>query len=188
MNVVDIKVQKALVLDEVAKTTSYAGAKAVEDAESKGQAYERIFTSDADRVMLERFWLEACSSATDSLRPWLVNVSDQPATKQDTLENDYTAVLWLPDNWRASLTDSIQGSLFSYFANVIVGKWMMLASKEDAEAYLQTAAGMLQDVELKLYQRKRPTRPVYRNDDDVEGDVNEDVTTEPGADAPGTEE
>ena len=161
MNVIQFVINKALVLDEVAKTTSYAGAKAIEDNETKGQAYERIFATDADREMMERFWLESCSAASDSLRPWIIKEKPQMATRANTLANNYEATLAMPDNWNPRLLDSLRVSMFAYFANSILSKWMQLTNKEDAEMYGATAVAMMKDVELKLYDRVRPIRPVY---------------------------
>lgn len=154
---IQLTINKALVLDEVAKTTSYVGAKAADD----GTAYEHTFATDEDRVMLERFWIESCSAATDSLKPLLKTISSQEPTRGYSLDKDYSVTLEMPSNWDQKLQDSVTGSLFSFFANNIASKWFLITSKEDAEAYAQTAAGSLQDVELKLFYRKRPERPTY---------------------------
>ena len=54
MNEKTLTTDKNDVYEEVAKTTSYAGAK-TDDA----TAYDKIFTTDADKEMLERFWQES---------------------------------------------------------------------------------------------------------------------------------
>lgn len=51
-----LTIKKAVVYDEVAKLTGYVGAKTIEDS---GKAYDRVFTTDDDRLMLERFWRES---------------------------------------------------------------------------------------------------------------------------------
>lgn len=158
---VNIKIQKSLVYDEVAETTSYIGAKGGEGA------YEQVFTTDEDQLLLERYWVEACSAATDSLRPWLSSVSTQEPAHQRDLSNDYIVELEMPSNWDANLKDSIKGSLFSYFVNVITGKWLTIADADKAEGYVTMATGMMQDVELKLYHRKRPSRPIYNANDNA---------------------
>lgn len=144
-------------MDEVAKTTSYIGAKAADD----GSLYEHVFTTDEDRAMLERFWIESCSSATSTLKPWLKNVNNQPVTKGDTLDNNYVVTLKMPDNWNNKLASSVEGSLFSFFANNITAKWFIITKKDDAESHAQTAVGMLQDAALQLMHRVRPARPTY---------------------------
>ena len=68
MKTIELTVNKANVYDEVAKTTSYTGQKMQGDA----TAYDRIFTTDDDRMMLERFWVEACNGATEQFKPFLL--------------------------------------------------------------------------------------------------------------------
>lgn len=154
---IQLIINKALVMDEVAKTSSYVGAKAADD----GTIYEHTFTTDEDRVMLERFWLESCATATNMLKPILKTVKAQPMSKGDSLDNNYQATLAMPSNWDQKLQDSVTGALFSFFANNIVAKWFIIASKDDAESYATTAAASLADAEAKLFYRKRPTRPTY---------------------------
>ena len=91
MTEIELTVQKASVYDEVAKTTSYTGAKMTGDDD----AYERIFTTDDDRMMLERFWVEACSAVTEQFKPFLLRVSDQPESHGVDLERNYNVVLEL---------------------------------------------------------------------------------------------
>lgn len=160
VTMVTITINKALVLDEVAKTTSYIGAKASDD----GTLYEHIFTTDEDRVMLERFWLEACSVLTDALRPWLLSVDAQTPSTEYSLSNNYVAVLGMPGNWDTALEGSVNESLFAYMANSIVAKWFLFTAKEEAETYATVASGMLSDATGKLYSRKRPSRPEYADE------------------------
>ena len=86
MNNITLTVNKAYVYDEVAKTTAYTGAKMKDDAD----AYDRIFTTDEDRMMLERFWVEACNGATEEFKQFIVNVSDQPESHGVELDKNYT--------------------------------------------------------------------------------------------------
>lgn len=74
MKEIELSVNKANVYTEVAKTTAYTGSKMQDDKE----AYSRIFATDEDREMLERFWVEACNGATELLKQFIVTVSDQP--------------------------------------------------------------------------------------------------------------
>ena len=55
MKIIVFQIQKDTVYNEVAKTTSYTGAK----MEGDEGAYDRIFTTDEDKIMLERFWNES---------------------------------------------------------------------------------------------------------------------------------
>lgn len=154
MNTISLSINKVRVYDEVAKTTSYVGAKMTEDE----GAYSRIFTTDDDRMMLERFWVEACSAATETFKPFIVTVSDQPESHGVELERDYDITLELSSAFDVRLKDSIETSLFSFFVASIVSKWCKFTNKADAEGYGNDADNAILDIESKIYYRKKPTR------------------------------
>lgn len=151
---VNLQVNKSYVYDEVAKTTSYTGAKMQGDE----GAYLRIFTTDDDRQMLERFWVEACSSATELLKPYIVSVSSHPVSLGTNLSNHYEVTLQLSSAYDASLSDSINSSLFSFFVSYITGKWYKFANKAEANDYIAEADSALENIKKKIYYRKKPTR------------------------------
>jgi len=144
---ITLTINKAEVYDEVAKTTSYTGAK----MDSDGSAYERIFTTAEDQLMLERFWTEACDVVTEQLKAFLKDVSE-PSTTSFDLE------LELSSSFDETLTGSINTSLFSFFVNAVVSKWYKFTNKGEAESYAAEATVMMGDVMRKIYYRKKPKR------------------------------
>lgn len=62
---ITIAVNKESVYEEVAQTTSYTGAKMDDE-----HAYDRIFTTDEDKSMLERFWNESKNTVCNSLKKY----------------------------------------------------------------------------------------------------------------------
>lgn len=151
---VQLTIDKEKVYEEVAKTTSYTGAKMVDDE----NAYTRIFTTDEDRLMLERFWREACAGATDLFKPFIKSVSDQSIIESVDMTSDYEVVLEISSMYDDNLTDSVQSSLFSYFVDYILARWYKITNKEEAESYGLEAAGMLDDIKSKIYYRMKPHR------------------------------
>lgn len=143
-----LNIEKERVYEEVAKTTSYTGAKMTGDEE----AYDRIFTTEEDGEMLDRFWKEACSAAVEQLKPFLVK-------DESGREGDCVLYLSLSASYSEALTRGVRASMLSYFVLYIVGKWYMFVNKDEAAGYLTDAAGMLADVMRKIYYRKRPERP-----------------------------
>lgn len=154
MKSVELTVTKINVYDEVSKTSSYTGAKMTEDE----KAYDRIFATDDDRLMLERFWVESCNAATQLFKPFITSVNEQPESHGVVLDRNYVITLSMPENFDISLTDSMQTSLYSFFVNNIVGKWYKFTDKKESESYTAEAEDMLKDVKIKLYYRKKPTR------------------------------
>ena len=143
-------INKSLVLEEVAMQTAYIGAKTIL---SDGRtAYEQIFTTSDDYAMLERFWNEALSFTTGSLKKYM---SAEPTFTSPTL----TITLGLPTRYDTTQNETVQKSLFSYFANYITSKWMAIANKTDAEYYEKYANENMKDVLQKIFTIKKPTRP-----------------------------
>ena len=60
---ITLTVNKEKVYEEVAQTTSYTGAKMDDE-----HAYDRIFTTDEDKSMLERFWNECRNTVCNSMK------------------------------------------------------------------------------------------------------------------------
>ena len=152
-----LNIKKAYVYDEVAKLTGYVGAKTIEDT---GKAYDRVFTTDDDRLMLERFWREAVGAITDEIKRFITNVSTQANAQTVDISEVWTANLEMPGNFDNNLIDSINDSLFSYAVNSIVSKWFAITNKEEADMYSGMAVNCGNEAKSKLYYRKKPKRVV----------------------------
>lgn len=152
-----LNIKKANVYDEVAKLTGYVGAKTIEDT---GKAHDRVFTTDDDRLMLERFWREAVGAITDEIKRFITNVSTQANAQTVDISEVWTANLEMPSNFDDNLIDSINDSLFSYAVNSIVSKWFAITNKEEANMYSGMAVNCGNEAKSKLYYRKKPKRVV----------------------------
>lgn len=151
---ITLLVTKINVYDEVSKTSSYTGAK----MDDNGSAYMRIFTIDEDRVVLERFWNEACNKVVDLIKPFILSISKLVESHTIDIANNFTAKLGMPSSFDETLVESINTALFSFFTNYIVGKWYEFTNKGEAKEYLLSADAILEDVKSKIYYRKKPTR------------------------------
>lgn len=160
MKNITLSVSKERVYDEVAKSTSYIGAKMASD----DTAYSRIFTKDSDRLLLERFWAETCSAVTDQLKRFIVSVNSHVVSNVIDMENDYEAELKVSDLFDETLGDSINTSLFNCFVASISSKWFKYTNREEVESYSLESAGYLDEVVTQLYHRVRPIRPTINND------------------------
>ena len=160
MTDVTLTVIKADVYDEVAKTTSYLGVKhQASGDEGSIDHYEQVFTTDADQLMLERFFGEAESVVNDKLKTWIDETTSHAHSTGVAANDKYEVKLKMPTNYDTELDDSVEASLFSYFSNYIVAKWCEISSPADSEKHGATAAVMLDDVIRKLRHRVRPCRP-----------------------------
>lgn len=158
MKTVVLGVRKSEVYDEVALTTSYVGKKML-SGEDKG-AYERIFTTDGDRLQLERFWHECCAELSSVLKPFLVELGSQPESDGVDLGRNYEVVLELPMGYDERLNSSLEGCSYSYFVEGICGRWFRLSNKGESDSYLGSARSTLDKLRGMLYHRQRPRRVV----------------------------
>lgn len=143
-----LSVNKENVYNEVAKTTSYTGAKMDDEA-----AYDRIFTTEEDKTMLERFWDESKNTICNSMKNFFVNEKESNDT--------YTLTLNLSASFDESLLESMERSLFSFFVMNITAKWYTLANKQEATDYAAGAATNVEDIMRKAFFKKKPKRPTY---------------------------
>lgn len=150
MVTVVLQIDKAAVYEEVAQTTSYTGAKMI-DEDSK--AYDRIFTTDSDRSQLERFWTESRITTCETLKKYL-----ESERADDT---GFTITLTLSNSFDPSLRESMEKELFSFFVMNITAKWYVFSNKKEAGDYAVAAASFMEGVHRKACFKRRPKRPVY---------------------------
>lgn len=143
-----LSVNKENVYNEVAKTTSYTGAKMDDEA-----AYDRIFTTEEDKTMLERFWDESKNTICNSMKKFLVNEKESNDT--------YTLTFNLSASFDESQLESMERSLFSFFVMNVTAKWYTLANKQEATDYAAGAATNVEDIMRKAFFKKKPKRPTY---------------------------
>lgn len=154
---ITIAIKKGTVYNEVAQLTAYTGAKTNEET---GNAYDRVFTTDDDRSMLERFWREACAFVTDGSKIFVTSVSSPANRDTVDLTEVFTLTLTMPSNYDTNLTTSIQEAIYSYFVNSIASKWFLIAKRDDAAVYESQAIANWTDARSKLFFRKKPSRTI----------------------------
>ena len=145
---ITLTVNKEKVYEEVAQTTSYTGAKMDDE-----HAYDRIFTTDEDKSMLERFWNECRNTVCNSMKK-VLNLESET-------DGVFSLALELSNSFDEALKESMQRSLFSFFVMNITAKWYTFTNKEEATGYATEAATYLEDIMRKAYFKKRPVRPKY---------------------------
>lgn len=151
---IEITINKLEVYNEVAKKSSYTGSKMIGDED----AYARIFTTDEDRLMLESFWLESCSVATEALKEFITQVSNQVTGHGIDLSSNYVVSFAMSNAWDTKLQSSLTNELFAFFTYHILSKWYGFVNKPEAESYATQAQDALADAMNNAYYRKKPTR------------------------------
>ena len=153
---VTLSVTKSAVMNEVAKQTSYIGAKTV--TPDGGNAYDQVFTTNDDYAMLERYWREAVDAVTGNLRKFIKTVSAMPASQSVDSEEVFQIVLSMPARYDDNQTGTVNTALFSYFTHLITSKWLAVVHKEDAAYYEKIATEKMREILLKIYYKKPAKR------------------------------
>lgn len=141
-----LKIEKETVYNDVDMTTAYIGGK------SDGAAlYDSVATKYGNRELLDRYWAEACSGATEKFKRFVTEVS--PGT-----DDAYEVNLTTGNRYNEAMTDSIKTSLHAYFVYMIVCQWLSYCKKDDCETYANNAVAAMDDVMRKLYHKTAPKR------------------------------
>lgn len=151
---ITINILKSSLLNEVGKLTAYVGAKNTD--EQGANTYDRVFTTNDDAVLLERFWRESKSDITDKLSRYIIT-SEDPITVTDDnvdLAEQYQIELSLPDNYNTAMLSPLNDEIYNYMANIIVSKWVGITNRADEERYLSYASNSLAKIHSYLLRRK----------------------------------
>lgn len=146
---ITLTVNQKSVLDEVAQTTSYTGAKMDDDT----SAYERISTVDEDQNELQRFWDESRAEVAQTFIRMLASEGME--------DGEYRLKLNVSVSFDTALLPSMQLGLFSYFVQSIAAKWYVYTNKKEAGEYADVGKGLLDEVREKAFYKKKPVRPTY---------------------------
>lgn len=147
---IQIRIDKASVYEEVAKLTSYVGAKLPDD----GSGYNRIFTTDQDRHLLERYWEEACTATTNAMAGHVKQATGMAVSHGVEKLSDFELTLRVSE--RSSAGATLQTAIFNYFVNYIASRWFMLTNKEEVQVYTALAQGLLKEARNIIYNKQPP--------------------------------
>ncbi len=140
-------------LNEVGKLTAYVGAKNTDEKDVN--TYDKVFATNDDAVLLERFWREAKSDITDKLSRHIIT-PEKPITitddNVDTTEQ-YQIELHLPDNYNTAMLAPLNDEIYNYMANTIIYKWFGITNRGDEERYSSYAANSLAKIHSYLLRR-----------------------------------
>lgn len=160
MKQITFSVQKSAVMVEIAKTTAYIGAK-TPDA-SGNNSYDRVFTTNDDEVMLDRFFREAKSVVSDILKRYLTSYTDQGNDNNMNPNEQFSLVLSVTDRFDQSLIPAINGLIFSFFVNHITYKWFAITNRADMQYYATESIANLKDIQTKLFFKSKPNQNIRK--------------------------
>ena len=71
---ITLSITKSVVMNEVAKQTSYIGGKIT--FQDGSNAYDQVFTTEDDFAMLEKYWREASNATATNLRRFVKSIEE----------------------------------------------------------------------------------------------------------------
>lgn len=147
MKEITVFIDRENVFNEVAKTTSYEGVK--NDDNSDGKMYDKSFTVDADREMLERYWAETCTDISIILQRFMSVSCD------GNCDEGFSARLTMDRSFDENMIPSINTTLTSLMIEKILERWysLMPLSANGAVANLQAQHGNKADGLTKTLQK-----------------------------------
>lgn len=144
MRTIDIYISKADVYKEVIKLTAYTGAKqAIDD-----KGFDKVFMSDAEMEILDRYWKEICAEISLRLSEWIEHVETESAV----------ITLNVADGFNDALTESLTQAITSYFVTSLLSKWYSIAIPALAEGMIAESILHIKRVTELVNQRKRPVK------------------------------
>lgn len=145
-----LTIDKEGIMSEVAQRSAYTGAK----MEGDENADERIATTKADRVLLERLWAECRNKVIERLKKFLGRDIDTGV--------EYKLILELSESYDIAMREMMERDLYSFYVAGILARWYSLTNKAEAAAMEHEASGLLDGLHCKACYKRRPQRPRYQ--------------------------
>lgn len=147
---VEIKVNKNNVYDDVEMATEYFGAHNVDDGGNS--LYDSVAVTQYDRERLDKFWADACALLTEPFKQFIVYLKNE--------EGSMTVGLNMPSNFIVSFEEPIAKAVYDFVKNSILAKWFDLVYRAESEKYAVMASANLNELREKLFARKAPERAI----------------------------
>lgn len=145
----EISISKEKVLEEVSRTTAYAGSK------SNGTLdFKKVATTKGDNNMTALFWTEAAGIILSLCRRFIAS----HVSEDENSDSNFDITLDMPANFNTSQKKSIIAEIFSFFVSYIVSRWLKFSDKSEASDYMNEALNRIGSVREKLFQRIKPSR------------------------------
>jgi len=123
--------------------------------------FEQLVFDEAYLRLFRQLFFEAQAEVTVAFSGYMKDVPVEPDyfETQDFFENrDYVFYLAMPDDWNFHLYKPVDIKVKEFLTAYIMYRWLETKSPQEAAAYLQRAASVLQDAKTLLDKRIKPIR------------------------------
>lgn len=148
---IELDIKRKDVYNEVARISSYVGAKSFKEQDGQADTYSRIAITDSDSELLDRYWEDCCGKVAGELQRFIKDIVSNDKS------NDATFIIQ-PLSDVAQRKTVLQKDLFSCFVNFILCKWFELTDKERCEYYFANYNDFIKGIRRKLCMKFAPTK------------------------------
>lgn len=148
MQTIEIIITKARVMEEVAASTAYAGAKT--DTQDPESSYYRIAASSTDSAIFGRFWRECCSRIADELKNFVTD-----ACFGDEV---FSLSLLASGSFDAAFIPSVNADIHAAAVADLTASWFQYTVPARAQEWRTQCRQAIDNALSKLYHRKAPRR------------------------------
>lgn len=144
-----LTIRRPALYAEVARTTSYMGAKQAPEV-NPGDHFDRMAVIDADHTLLDRFANEAVSALAERLKGIV--------TATDLSSEDISVSLSLSKSYDDSLSASVEGNFEAYMRAAVTSRWLRIVSPGKETSWLTEPERLASEIISALYHRNPPKR------------------------------
>lgn len=156
-----IKIDRDKIFNEVAKYTSYMGAKSQD-------SYDNIFMSDDEQEFLERAFILAHSECAEMLYPH-VKREIFPETDEEIIEKKvvdpavvYYIILALPKHFSHTTITLVENLIHEYLVSRLMSEWVMITAPEKHSYWIERYIETKRKISIALTVRTQPLRRILR--------------------------
>lgn len=159
-----IEINKDKIFDEIAKRTSYIGAKSKDDKD-----YDRIFVSDENEEFFETIFNLAHSECKEFLFQF-TKEEMFPDFKQeaDTIDgvlqetSDYNITLSLPKHFSHTTITLLTNLINEYITCRLLSEWIMITQPESHVYWIERCSMIKKQISIAMTSRTEPLRRTLR--------------------------
>lgn len=133
---------------------------AADDSSYKVASQAQMDDDDENEAQMLRSLSQAWATVQVQLAEWLD--SSSVVANNEVLDdgNTLTLQLRMPMNYDNAVNDTIAMAVHQYMANMVIADWYNLTNKAEAADYMTLAAANLEQLQVAIHKRVRPSRPV----------------------------
>lgn len=154
-----IEIDKKKIFDEIAKKTSYIGAKSKDDKD-----YDRIFVSDENEEFFETTFNLAHSECKEFLFAFTKEevIPDGNKDKPQQLFPNYNITLSLPKHFSHTTITLLTNLINEYITCRLLSEWIMIVKPENHSYWIERYLSTKQQISTALMARTQPLKRTLR--------------------------